>query len=180
MIRVRRIALATLAVGALLSASVAVSQPADRPPAQPGERRGEGRGEGREGGRQEGARGERQGPNVGGAMKSMGRAMERLEKQLADASKKDENLRLINDIQRGAVAAKGQPLPNDVLAKGKDEAEKTKMAQSYRKNLIALVRKTLDLEDAVLAGKGDDAKKLIDEIAKLRDSSHDALGLKDE
>jgi len=113
-------------------------------------------------------------------MKGMNRAVKVLGKQVGDATKKEENLRLVNDIQRGAVAAKGQPVPKDVLEKGKDDGERTKMSEGYRKNLIALVRKTLDLEEAILAGKADDAKKMVDEIVKIRDEGHKAMGLKDE
>jgi hypothetical protein len=113
-------------------------------------------------------------------MKGMNRALEQLGKQVGNTAKKDENLKLVNDIQRGAVAAKGQPVPHEVTDKAKDEAEKTKLRAQYRADLIKLVRKLLDLEESIAGDKTAEATKQIAEIEKLRDSSHEELGLKDE
>jgi hypothetical protein len=120
------------------------------------------------------------GQSVEGAMKGMNRAMEQLAKQVGNAPKKEENLKLVNDIQRGAVAAKGQPVPHEVTDKAKDDAEKTKLSGQYRADLIKLMRKLLDLEESIAADKTADATKQLAEIERLRDESHDQMGLKDE
>jgi hypothetical protein len=70
-----------------------------------------------EGGRQPGQPDGRQGrgggeiTNVESAMKLINRSVRRLKNQIADPEKKEENLKLVGDIERGIVAAKGMGLP---------------------------------------------------------------------
>jgi hypothetical protein len=120
-----------------------------------------------------GARGERM--SVGGSMKLIGRSIEQLREQIGDAAKREENLRLVNDVQRGAVNAKGQPLPADVLKHAPDDAAKSKLAENYRKDLIALVRKMLDIESEIAAGELEAAKTHLEEALKLGDAAHARL-----
>lgn len=158
-------------------ASVAMQQPAETQPGQPAQpaqpenRRGQ---EGRPGG----PGGERR-VSVEGSMKAMQRSFEALERQATDPSKRDENLRLINEAQRGCVLAKGAGIPRDIVEKNvlADAASKARMADDYRVHLVATLRKLIDLEEAVAAGKNDDIKAAMDAIAKLRDDGHNAMGM---
>lgn len=113
--------------------------------------------------------------NVGDAMGLMGRSLGKLQEQIADAAKRDENLRLINEVQRGVVAAKGQPLPPGVLQHAADAAAKTKASETYRKDLIAVMRTLLDLETAIAEEKPDAAKAHFDEVMKMADAAHGRL-----
>lgn len=140
---------------------------------------GEGRGGPREGG-PGGPGGAERGGGVSGSMKSIGRSLKTLRGQVEDAAKKDENLRLIGEMQRGCITAKNQPLPEKLLKDLKTDADKAKNQLLYRTDLIKLARKLLDLEEAVLNGKTAEAKKLADEVAKMRETSHEALGVKDD
>jgi len=115
--------------------------------------------------------------SVSGAMKTMNRAMHQRQGQISDASKRAENLALINDIERGAVSAKGAPLPDDVMKNGKDDAAKSKMVEDFRRALMKSVRTALDIEDNILAGKSDAAKAGMEELIKQRDAGHTALGV---
>lgn len=126
----------------------------------------------------EGRRGE--GLGLGGSMKLMDRSLEKLRGQIGDAAKKDENLRLINEVQRGAVTAKGQSLPPDVLKKAPDEAAKAKLHETFRRELIAFVRKLLDIETEIAEGKTDAARTHLDEAMKMGNAAHQALGLGEE
>jgi ABC-type Fe3+/spermidine/putrescine transport system ATPase subunit len=83
-------------------------------------------------------------------------------------------------MQRGCIMAKNQPLPEKYLKDLKTDADKAKNQLLYRTDLIKLARKLLDLEEAVLTGKSAEAKKLADEVAKMRETSHEALGVKDD
>lgn len=138
-------------------------------PGQPAERAG--RPEGRQGGGT---------LSVGQAMKGINRAIRQLRGQAGDSSKREENLRLVNDAQRNLVAAKGQTLPEDLLKDAKDEAAKTALKDHYRKDLISALRTLVEVEQAIFDNKNDDAKKLVEELAAQRDEAHEELGVKDE
>lgn len=126
------------------------------------------------------------GPRGGGvasvelSMKEMGRALRKLRGSVEDASKKDENLTAIGEMQRGCVNAKNMGAPKGVLKEAADDAAREKMTADYRMHLITVMRTLLDLEESVAAGKLDIAKSQVDEIFKLQKAGHDAMGLKEE
>ena len=182
--RTRTIARAAVTLAVLLGTTgLAIAlQPGTTPPAggeaKPAAPAGP-RGGPREGG-PGGPGGAERGGGVSGSMKSIGRSLKTLRGQVEDASKKDENLRLIGEMQRGCITAKNQPLPEKLLKDLKTDADKAKNQLLYRTDLIKLARMLLDLEEAVLNGKTAEAKKLADEVAKMRETSHEALGVKDD
>lgn len=177
----RRVSLGASVLGVLAIAGASVAyQPATTDPAkpaettrQPGERPQRSQGQG-------GQRGEGQrGGNVEGAMKQMNRALKQLQEQIADTTKADENLRLLNDIQRGVAMAKGLGIPEEVAAKFKDAAEKATKTTEYRKDLIAAMRTLLDAEELLAAGKTQEANAKIEVFAEMREKSHKAMGVED-
>lgn len=129
-------------------------------------------------GRPAGERGERR-VSVEGSMKAIQRSFEALERQVGDPSKRDENLKLINDAQRGCVLSKGAGLPREIAEKNLflDAASKARMHDDYRVHLVATLRKLIDLEEAVAAGKTEDAKAALAAVAKLREEGHNAMGM---
>ena len=137
-----------------------------QPGGQPGDRggRGEGRGEGR-------------GASVEGAMKSMGRPLKALSAQITDASKKDENLQMINDMQRGAVMAKGAKLSEKVLEKGADAKAKAEMAKEYRRHMLALTKTLLEVETLLMDDKFEEAKADLQSFFETRGTVVAAGGL---
>lgn len=145
-------------------------QPAQRPERGP-ERGPGGGGPGGPGGRQ---------ASVEAGMKGMNRAARTLNSQISDASKKDENIRLINEMQRGCATAKGLPLPEEFLKDAKDDAAKAKLIAEYRADMIKMMRTMIDVEEAIIAGKIDQAKAGLDTIEKTRQASHKRLGVKEE
>ncbi len=114
------------------------------------------------------------------AMKSMNRPLRQLRTQIGDATKKDENLRLINDMQRGCVAAKGQPVPHEVTDLAADDAAKVKMADEYRRELLGALKLMVEVEQAILDDKADEATAKLDALVAARDHAHEELGIKDE
>jgi len=147
-------------------------------PGGPGERGPGERGPGERGpGERGGVRGE---VPVGFVMKGMGRSMKQLMGQVTDASKRAENLKLVNDLQRGCVMAKGQPLSKELLVTAKDDAEKAKRTETYRKALHEGLKTLLEVEELVADGKGDAAKARLEAFIKIRDAAHKELGVSED
>jgi len=176
--RFSRLFASVSAVALISVAGLAVGTTYAQPEAQPGTRQPERRPGGE--GRRPGAEGRGEGMNVEGAMKTMNRSLKQLNGQIADAAKKDDNLKLIGDMERAIVAAKNQPVPADVLAKAKDDAAKAKVSSEFRSHLIDALRKIIDVEEAVADGKTDDAKAKLALFAKTQEAGHNAVGLKDD
>jgi len=146
--------------------SVAIAQP-ERPDRQPGGRQPEGR--------PGGGRPAAELPSVEASMKGVNRALQQLRDQLADPTKKEACLKLIGDAQRGLINAKsGTP---HQIADIKDDAAKAKAAESYRRQLIAVARKLLDIEQNIMEGKGEVARATISELMKMRDAGHEEFGV---
>ncbi|MBC7773211.1 MAG: hypothetical protein H7210_11995 [Pyrinomonadaceae bacterium] len=116
------------------------------------------------------------GESIGDAMSRMDRAIKQLQRQVGDTKKKDDTLRIVSEVQRNCLAAKAIPVPPEMLEKIKDEAEKTKVASSYRKRMVSLMRKLLDLEMFVLEGKTDAANAKVLDIMKFSEESHEEFG----
>lgn len=112
-------------------------------------------------------------------MKSMNRALKALGAQISDPTKKAENLQLVNDLQRGAVTAKGAKLGDDMLKKATDEAAKTEMAVKYRRDMIELMKVLLDIEEDLLDDQFAAAKSNLDKISEMREDSHKEMGVEE-
>ncbi|MGD9790659.1 MAG: hypothetical protein AB7Q00_12320 [Phycisphaerales bacterium] len=158
-----------------LTAAIAL-QPAGESPRSPQRPAGD---RGQPGDRAPGGRDRVGGQSIESSMKGMNRAMRTLRDQVADASKKDENLRLINDIQRNCVNAKGQPLPKNILENATDEAQKEQWAREYRTKLATCLKLMAEVELAIIDGKGAEASKALDQIHTLEEQGHTDLGVKD-
>jgi len=180
-----KIARAVAIASAAILCLAPITEAQDSPPQGPGQRQGQGQGQGqgqpREGGR-EGWRGQR-GPaagapvNVEGAMKGMNRALKGLKEAVGDASRKSDALRMIAEMQRNCAACKALPLPPQFTKDAADDAAKAKIQDEYASDLRKMMRMLLDLEDAVVAGKADDAKAIIAKVDELREHAHKELGV---
>jgi hypothetical protein len=106
-------------------------------------------------------------------MKMMNGAARRLKDQISDASKKDDNLRLVWSMQKNALQAK--TLEPEHLGDG----DRVKQLAEYRKDQNELMRSLLKLEDEIAAGKTTEAAATFGSIAQLRDSEHKKFKVKD-
>lgn len=140
-----------------------------RPPQGPG-----GRGQGRGPGANAGAP-----ANIEAAMKAMGRQLRGLKDTIGDAAKKDQNLAAINAMQAACVAAKGMALPGSVKKDVTDPAERKKLADEYRADLMKVLQTLMDLEKAVWDGDSAKATATLAKVAEMRDAGHAAMGMKD-
>lgn len=118
--------------------------------------------------------------SVKGAMSGINRGLRQLRNQVTDASKKDDNLRIIGDMQRACLGAKEMQPPRELLKDAKDDAAKAKVGETYRAELIKAMRVLLDLEQDVLDGKSDAAKARLADLIKARDDGHKAVGAEEE
>ena len=170
---------------------IAIAQPAapkpepdkSQPATPPSQQRGEpGREPGRPGDPNQ-PRGPRQnagGPtNISGAMKLMNGSLRRLKTQVTDVAKKDDNLRLVNEMQRGAVIAKGLD-PTESFKKEPDAAKKAKMAIDFRRHMIQLVENLIALEKQILDDKLEDAAKSILALATFKLENHHEFGIEED
>jgi len=174
------VALGGFSLAPSVTAQLAPAQPADAQPAKPaGQPTGPrvDRPNGEAGGPGAGGPGGRRADSVEGAMKGMNRALKGLNAQIADPAKKDDNLKLISSLQRNVVNAKDLPVPEGIMKLAKDDTQRAKLSETYRKNLIALMRKLLDLEEDVAAGKTSEAKAKLAEIQKMQDAGHADMGM---
>ncbi|MSR42168.1 MAG: hypothetical protein EXS10_09765 [Phycisphaerales bacterium] len=172
-----------LAAGMPAFAQDAPTAPAKAPSqgAQDGElapARGGARGQGQGAGGARGGRGEN--PSMGSSMKSMNRAMKSLKDSIGDASKTAENLQFIGEMERGCILAKNAPLPPGLLVGATDDAAKAKLGSAFRKDMIKLAQALLELELAVMNGKLDDAKSMLEKIEEAREHGHKEFGVEED
>jgi hypothetical protein len=118
--------------------------------------------------------------SVEGAMKTMGRSLKALRGIVGDASKKEEALRLVSEMQRACLWAKSAPVPGDVLDRAKDDAERSAIKVANRVYLIAVLQRLLVCEQNIIEGNVEAASADIKAVAELRDKGHRAIGIKDD
>ena len=177
-----RTATTVIAAVALALPAIAIAQDAPPQGQGQGQRQGQGQGQPREGGR-EGGRGQRGQAgggapmNIEGAMKGMNRALKGLKEIVADGSKKADALRMVAEMQRNCATCKALPLPAQFTKNAADDAAKAKIQDEYASDMRKTMRMLLDLEDAIVAGKGDEAKAILAKIDEQREHSHKELGV---
>ncbi len=111
------------------------------------------------------------------SMSAMNKSLRMLKRQLADATKKDDNVALVGKIKGNiAEALKLQP------AKTKDvpEAEKAAYIEKYKAQLGDLDKTFTGIEDALKAGKTDDAKALFEKLSEQKEKGHKDFGADDD
>ena len=110
-------------------------------------------------------------------MSATNKALRTLKRQIADSSKKDENVALIGKIKTNiAEAAKLEPKKTkDIPA-----AEKAAYLEKFKKQLGDLGKTFEEIEAAVKADKANDAKALFDKIAEQKEKGHKDFGVDDE
>lgn len=166
------VAAAVLAGGAWIQsgwAQPATSRPAQPvQPAQPGQ---PGRPPGPPGG-PGGPGGPGRMMNLEGAMRMMNRGFRELNANIADASKRDENLSAVWMMQQGCAAAKrGKPEHMD--------GDPAAGLETFRREQIKLMGMLIDLEAAIMDNKTDDAKAVLAKIKAFQKESHDKYKVKE-
>lgn len=174
---VRSVAFVAAAAGLVAASGLLMAQPAGDPAQPPPPRQGAG-------GSERGERGERgaraEAPvSVERSMKTMGRALNRLAKQVTDPAKKVENVGLVTEAQRACIAAKAG-IPRGPWQEETDPAKKLAALVPYRKDMILLEQTLLAAELAILDDTFDVAKAEIEKCLKIRDEGHKRMGVEEE
>ena len=110
-------------------------------------------------------------------MSAMNKSLRTLKRQVADASKKEDNLALIASMKKHLDAgAKLEP------AKTKDvpAADKPAYLAKYKEQIASLGKSFDELEAAVKADKADDAKKVFEKMSDQKEKGHKDFGADDE
>jgi hypothetical protein len=107
--------------------------------------------------------------NLHSAMTDMGGTLKRIKAEYADAAKFEATMGDIFQMERDIAIAKGS-LPDKVQALTGDA--KMKAAKEYQGMLRNLLKKFIDLEEAVSDGKNDTAKSALGDIDKLMETGH--------
>lgn len=157
-------------VVAALMASVGLAAWVSAQPGQP-EQPGEGRpASAQPGGRPPGPgpdrRADGQPESLERLMKTMGRGLRTLKRQIEDPARRAENLQILGDMERAAVVAKGMK-PHE-LPPG-DEAA---LLDEYRSRQLDVLDLMIRAERSLLKGDAADAAKALGELESLRDNAH--------
>ena len=102
-------------------------------------------------------------------MSAMNKALRTLKRQIADASKKADNLALVDTMKAKAeAAAKLEP------AKTKDQpaADKPKYLESYKAQMADLAKAIDELKAAVEKGDAEAAAKLFEKLGDTKEKGH--------
>ena len=106
-------------------------------------------------------------------MKAMNKSLRTLKRQVADASKKDDNVALIAGIKKSLAASmKLEP------AKTKEvpAAEKAAYLTKFKQQMTELGKTYDELEAAIKAGKAEDANKALEKLSQSKEKGHKDFG----
>lgn len=104
------------------------------------------------------------------SMEKMGSNFKKLKKLAADNKLTKDALPLITQMQAAVLASKGVVPPYAEKLKGDEQAS---FVLGYRKKLIEALGQLLQLEVAILEGRGADAVALVKAIDATQKSGHD-------
>lgn len=108
-------------------------------------------------------------------MTAMNKSLRTVKRQLADSSKKAENLELVGKVKKNLdEAAKLEP------KKTKEQSDKAGYAKKYKEEMAALAKSVDDLEAAIKGDKADDAKKALDKIYQQKEKGHKDFGVDED
>jgi hypothetical protein len=117
------------------------------------------------------AHGKHKHTELGDHMEKMGRAFRTLGRQVNDASKNEDSLRLVRIIQTNAEAAqKLEPAKTADIP----EADRAKFVADYRERINGLLRDLSSLADALKAGNNVEAANVVQKVKKdMQDGHHE-------
>ena len=106
---------------------------------------------------------------LGDKMDKMGGAFRKLKRQVADASKNENSLKLVATIKESAAAAlKLEP----AMKADKPAADQAKFVEAYQAKMKEFNETVAKLEAALKAGKNDEAAKLVEAMGAAQKEGH--------
>jgi Cytochrome b562 len=102
-------------------------------------------------------------------MNAANKDLRKLKKQVADATKKDDNIKLVEDIRKHFDTAKDM---EPAATKDQPADKKAAYLAKYKEEIDSVSKDWAALEDAIKADKTDDAKTLLEKLAKDKEQGH--------
>lgn len=109
-------------------------------------------------------------------MKSMGKNLKQLKQQIADATKQQASVALLETVKKIAEEAKSL---TPAKAKKVAGADRAKFISGFQAQIDKLIRALGAIEDAVKAGKYDDAKTLFGDLQMIKREGHEKFAPKE-
>jgi hypothetical protein len=110
-------------------------------------------------------------------MAQMNKSLRLLKRQVADATKKEENLELLAKIRKNTKASHDY---EPAKGKGVPAAEKAAYIEKYKKQMMELDKTFEQLEAALKGDNQDEAKKLFEKLTEQKDQGHKDFAPEDE
>jgi hypothetical protein len=93
-----------------------------------------------------------------------------LRRNLKKPEENESSLKVIQEMERSAVACKGMSFPMAEAVEGEAKAE---LIKGYKLEMIAMIETILQMERALLADDNDKARELYKTIKGFEDSGHE-------
>ena len=104
-------------------------------------------------------------------METIDRGMKALRRSVTDAAKAADNAAMVRGMKDAALAA--LPLCPEPLKPAADDKEKALWRIGFERRILALADGLLTLEQALVEGRLEDAKKQHEALGKLKKEGHD-------
>lgn len=102
-------------------------------------------------------------------MQAMQTAFRTLNGQIADATKIQDNLKLLQEFEAAVIASKNTVPP---MVAAMPEAERGARITEFKKTMVKLLKATLDVEDALLAGDAAKAQTALAALQPIQQEGH--------
>jgi len=103
------------------------------------------------------------------AMTALNKALKTVKAQVEDVSKNAESLKLVAEVEKQALIAKGfEPAKTKSIPAG----EKAKFVAAYRVKMTEMITEVLKLEKALLENKNDEAAKAVKVLYEMKTEGH--------
>ncbi len=102
-------------------------------------------------------------------MNGVNKDLRKLKKQVADASKKDENIGLVDDIKKHLVTGRDM---EPATTKDQPADKKAAFIAKYKEQIDSTIKDFDALSAAIKADKADEAKTLLEKLQKDKEQGH--------
>lgn len=106
---------------------------------------------------------------LGGKMKIIGKSVKQLRNQIADPAQQQSSISLVEDALKAAQDAKKLA---PAKAANVPEADRAKFITDYQAQMDVLIKDLTAIEDALKAGKYDDAQKAYAGLGDVKKDGH--------
>lgn len=114
---------------------------------------------------------------LAGKMKIIAKSVKQLKNQIADATQQQSSITLVETAEQAATDAK-QLVP--AKAASVPDADRPKFISDFQAQMDVLIKQFGTIDDALKAGKYDDAQKAFGDLGKIKGDGHKQFIKKDD